>query len=121
MDQAQGKLERFKKEGGASRWLSPSARRLSVVMAFPFLALGYWGALFELASSPSPGVKLTSQVPSPPKAPVFRMQQDGFLAQPAWAPHPGPRPLGLATGVPNVQLVHDGEPIRVRIYPTRWR
>ena len=119
MDQAQGKRGRLKKAGEASRWLSPSARRLSVIVAFPFLALGYWGALFELASSPSPGLKLTSRALSTPRAPTFRMQRDGFLAEPAWPPHPSPRPLGLATGVPNVQLVRGAEPIRVRIYPTR--
>ena len=68
------------------------------MMAFPFLALGYWGALFELASSPSPGVKLTSKIPQTPKGPIFILPQDGFIAEPAWAPHPSPRPLGLATG-----------------------
>jgi len=85
-------------------------------MAFPFLALGYWGALFELAgSNESPTTRLTPTRPLEPRGHMYIMPRDPYRAEPAWAHYPGPRPLGLASGESNFMLVGDGGSMKIRL------
>jgi hypothetical protein len=72
------------------------------------LAVGYWSAVATLVNRQAPPIESVpvslTRPPGPPK-PMPQLRGHMLPPEPAWAPHPRPRAIGLAQGTPPVVLV----------------
>jgi hypothetical protein len=65
------------------------------------LAVGYWGAVATLVGSRTkPADDVPVSLMRPPGSPPLHLRGHMLPLEPAWAPHPRPRVLGLAQGTP---------------------
>jgi hypothetical protein len=100
------------RKGG--RYVFGRFTRQEAVLGLAALGLFYWGSVATLVgyrldrtATQSFRCGTTTATPRGPRIRRFYRNElaDPFLAEPAWAPYPQPRPLGLARGLPDGVLV----------------
>ena len=101
------------RQGRGRRYAFGRFTRQEAVLGLAALGLFYWGSVatlvgYRLDRNSTQTYRCSTADPAPRGPHIRRFARpttDPWLAEPAWAPYPQPRPLGLARGLPDGVLV----------------